>query len=321
MDLKGEKRAELRKALISAFPSWGALQIVVDDRLSEQLTHISSPQKTLPEVAHDLIVWAISRGRLTELVIGAAAENPTNPELRAFAEQFEFVAATGGELERIVLPSVPFENIGQWLERLGRLRRAVCRFESDGTFGSAFLVAPDLLMTNHHVVEGLLAGSEDPNKAIVRFDYEVGADGSPAAGRTCRLAAAWDCGSSQALDYALVRLAEPVGEDDAGGAKRGFVKLGVTHKFTKGEPLMILQHPDAQPLKLSIGSVDQPDVGGTRVAYTANTLPGSSGSPCFNSGLAPVALHHWGNANHNRGVRLDVVLSDLKSRGLDPLLG
>jgi hypothetical protein len=62
--------------------------------------------------------------------------------------------SAGGELERSVLPLVPFENVGQWLETLARLRRAVARFEpqpsaqSTEDCGTGFLVAPDLLMTN-----------------------------------------------------------------------------------------------------------------------------------------------------------------------------
>jgi hypothetical protein len=114
---------------------------------------------------------------------------------------------------------------------------------------------------------------------------------------------------------------EAAGSDAIGAEQREFIKLLGGHNFVKGEPLMILQHPAAEPLKLSIGSVAQPDFGGTRVAYTANTLGGSSGSPCFNSALAPVALHHWGDVNHNRGVRLDVSFKDLQSRNLIGLLG
>ena len=33
-------------------------------------------------------------------------------------------------------------------------------------------------MTNHHVVEDLLAGTKDPKAVVLRFDYEVGTDGA-----------------------------------------------------------------------------------------------------------------------------------------------
>jgi len=325
MNLDGSQKATLRIALLAAFPSWGELQLVVDDRLSEQLQNISSPMKPMPQVVHDLIGWAVARGRLTELVISAAAENPNNPALKTFAEQFRFVDQAAGEIERIVLPSVRFENIGQWLEKLTCLRRAVARFEpqpyaqSKGGFGTGFLVAPDLLMTNWHVVKDHLSDAKDPKKVVVRFDCEIDAAGIESPGRQCMLADVWDCGHSPlpgGLDYALVRLTEPAAEDNIASGKRGFIKLDGSARPAEKEPLMILQHPDAMPLKLSIGTVDRLDADGKRVNYTANTMGGSSGSPCFNSALVPVALHHWGDVNHNRGVRLDAVYKDLESRGL-----
>jgi hypothetical protein len=330
MDLTGGQRAAIRKALVAAFPTWGALQILVDDRLSEQLHNISAPVKNMPEVAHDLVIWAQARGRITELVIGASAENPMCPELMDLAARFKFSDTTHGELERIVLPSVQFENVGRWLDKLSRLRRAVARFEpqpcaqSKAGFGTGFLVAPDLLMTNWHVVKDHLSSAKNPQLVVIRFDYEVDVAGAEGPERLCGLADAWDCGHSSlhgGLDYALVRLREAPGNDPVGGTKRGFIKVDGSQRPGDMEPLMILQHPDAMPLKLSIGTVNQLEANGHRVTYNANTLGGSSGSPCFNSALEPVALHHWGDVDHNRGVRLDAILEDLRRRNLDGLLG
>src|SRR5262245_38636117 len=129
MNLTGAQRAKVRGALLSGFPTWGELAIVVDDRLSERLDNISAPVKPMPQVAQDLLVWAQARGRLTELIIGAAAENEGNPDLKALAAQFRFAEVVAGENERIVLKDVPFENVGQWLDRMARLKRTVCRFE------------------------------------------------------------------------------------------------------------------------------------------------------------------------------------------------
>src|SRR5262249_17856501 len=99
------------------------------------------------------------------------------------------------------------------------------------------------------------------------------------------------------------------------------------HSIRSGAPLIILQHPSAAPLKLSIGSVVDPAAAPNRVSYTANTEPGPSGSPCFTSGLDLVALHHWGG-DMNRGVRLGAVLdlltarkAELESKGISGLIG
>jgi hypothetical protein len=53
-------------------------------------------------------------GRLTELVISAAPENPGNADLKAVAASLRFAEMAAEENEHIVMQSVPFENIAQW---------------------------------------------------------------------------------------------------------------------------------------------------------------------------------------------------------------
>lgn len=208
---------------------------------------------------------------------------------------------------------------------IGCVRRAVCRIEpqpeavSIQGYASGFLVASDVVMTNFHVVENATAAS--PNKTEVRFDYEVDADNQTAAGRQCGLADQWLLASSPTdqLDFALLRLSEPVGEDVVSSGQRGFLQPRL-HDFVGEEPIIVLQHPQAKPLKLAFGTVKQP-CDGLRVTYSVNTEGGSSGSPCFNSALDVVAIHHWGGTNHNRGIRMTPILQYLENLGLKPLLG
>ncbi len=53
----------------------------------------------------------------------------------------------------------------------------------------------------------------------------------------------------------------------------------------------------------------------TRVRYTTDTEPGSSGSPCFNQNWELVALHHSGDPNWlpswNEGIPTDLILDHL----------
>jgi hypothetical protein len=182
-------------------------------------------------------------------------------------------------------------------------------------------------MTNYHVIEPFRQGRGE--RVVLRFDYETDSKGlSVSPGRECRLAADWRLIDSPVpgLDFALIRLKEQTGNDRVASGTRGVLRPA-RHTFRAGNPLIILQHPDAGPLKMSIGSVVDPDCGSGRVSYTANTEAGSSGSPCFTSGLELVALHHWG-ANPNRGVRLGPVLDFLQTRlpqlrekGLQDLIG
>jgi hypothetical protein len=318
MKIDGKKRREIREALVAAFPMPKDLRMLTDEVLNVPLQNITGMNNDMETMVFDLIGWAHARGKLTDLVIGAVEVNPGAESLKALADQFHFVASVPGEVERIVLEDVSFENIGQWIDSLSRLRRAVCRVEPQPPpnkkgYGTGFLVAPDVLMTNFHVIEPFL--SEGPGAVVARFDYEAGADGvAVPSGRECRLAADWRLIESPVaeLDFALVRLAEPAGDDTVTGGKRGVLRPTRTALST-GSPLMILQHPDAEPLKLAIGSVVNPSVAPNRVSYTVNTKPGSSGSPCFNSALDLVALHHWG-AEPNRGVLLGAVVDFLAAR-------
>jgi hypothetical protein len=331
MKIDGKKRREIREALVEAFPMPNNLRMVTDEVLDVPLQNVTGINNDMETMAFDLIGWVSARGRLTELVIGAAAVNPDAPKLKTLAAQFQFAQAVPGEVERINLDGVPFQNVGQWLEMFARLRRRVCRVErqpppnTDG-YGTGFLVAPDVAMTNFHVVEPFLTSGAD--KVRMRFDYETGIDGvTVSSGRECPLAGSWRLIDSpvKELDFALVRLAVPAGDDVVAGRKRGTLKP-TRHTFQKGHPLIILQHPEAKPLQLAIGSVVDPDATPNRVSYTVNTEPGSSGSPCFTTALDLVALHHWG-ALPNRGVRLGSVLdylatrqAELKALGLDGLI-
>jgi hypothetical protein len=328
MELDGPFKKEIRLALLDAFPRLDQMRIVVEETLNEPLQNVTMAGD-MPTVAFELIGWARSRGRLAELILGAAAENPGSGRLRTVADRFRFASSEPGEVERIVLQSVPFENAGQWLDRMARSRRAVCRIEpqpqtadpnSLAGYGSGFLVGRDVAITNFHVA-GVLSTAQAA-QTVLRFDYEVSLDGKESRGRECRLAANWLLASSpvEALDYALIRLAEPAAEDPVpGGGKREFLKPA-DHTFAKDEPLIVLQHPSAKPLKLAFGAVINPSEG-ERVTYTVNTEGGSSGSPCLTSALQPVALHHWGGENHNRGVRFRSILQHLRDTSKAGLLG
>ena len=323
MELDGRFRKQIRESLLDAFPQLNELRMVVDNTLGEPLQNITMAND-MPTVVFDLIGWAKARGRLTELVIGAAAENRGNDKLRTIADQFRLVQGGGGEHERIVVEGVPFENAGQWLDKFARLRRAVCRFEPQPEtvslkgFGSAFLVAPDVIMTNFHVA-GHLSDARAA-AAVARFDYELDLNGNKQPGQEVKLATPWCLAADAALDYVLVRLAAR-GTDLPGpsGGAREYIRL-TAHDFTQSEPLVILQHPAAAPLKLAFGTVILA-VDGNGVTYSANTKPGSSGSPTMTTALNAVAIHHQGDKNMNRGVRMALILEHLAATNKMGLLG
>ncbi len=108
---------------------------------------------------------------------------------------------------------------------------------------------------------------------------------------------------TSALDYALLRLDGRAGEqpivgstDDEHAARRGWLSLSAagSQELEKGAPLLIFQHPDGMFLRLDIRSVDT--VSSTRVTYTTNTMPGSSGSPGFDREAAAFSAPQGGAA-------------------------
>jgi len=288
----------------------------------------------LPVAAFETVLWFLSEGRLPELVNAAAKAKPVLPAWKALTAAF--VTGEGGGLrEQVILKSIPFLRGAEWSARFARTRRTVCRIEpqpaaeSTTGFGTGFLVGPDTVLTASHVAGWLPAAG--PGRAVLRFDYEYGADGvSLPVGRPCNLAVNWrliDSPEKEGLDFALIRLADRPGDDVLDDGKpRGY--LGpVAHNFEENEPLLIIQHAEGEALTWAPGFVLTPQ-DGDRVWYNVNTKPGSSGSPCLTFGLDPVAVHHWGAEQYNRGVRFAPILDYLKTkedalagRGLAGLLG
>ncbi len=327
MKLTGPQVKQLRDALLSAFPAYAPLEEMVRIGLNENLSAVAG-EGILRDVVFALIRWAEAQGRITELVVAASEENPGNAALKEVSQQFALAAASPGEPERLVLKNVPFANVNAWLNLLSERKRAICRIEipledsGETAYGTGFLINVGTVMTNYHVMEPVLDGRAKAAKVSVRFDYDAGDGNGASRGSTCRLARDWhvDMSNPEKLDYFLVRVSGRPGAERIGAAKatRGFLALR-PRDFKAGEPIIILQHPSAQPLKLAIGSILKSEP--VFVHYSANTLPGSSGSPCFNSELDCVALHYWGDAKANQGIRCSAILDNLRAKRLLDIIG
>ena len=228
------------------------------------------------------------------------------------------------------------------------MRRAVCRVEpqpeteSIAGFGTGYLVAPDVVMTNFHVADRFWDDQAKAGRAVFRFDYEKEASGvAVKGGATFKLATAWRgpgvpsqpqaarpwqviFSPNSELDFALLRLERPAAGATE-GAPREFLTL-TAQAFNPSDPILILQHPLAAPLKLAFGAVEKLDPP-NRVFYRVNTEGGSSGSPCLTQDLKVAAIHHFGAMENNRGITHEAILNYLAdkrdiltSQGLEQLL-
>jgi hypothetical protein len=354
MILTRAQRKQFAIALESAFYNWDLLDRLLFLDLGIPLNKITAPA-AMPAVIVAVVAWAEGTGRTRELIEKAYQGVPGNPDLRAFvldiaaahADRVPPTASLWRTLEKAVLPGVPFGNPREFRERMARAERTVCRFVfPKPEWGTGFLVGPDTVLTNYHVIEDVYLGSAKPEDVDVEFDYVSGADGAtPAAIKSCKLAARdWlvafgkEGNKDTNLDFALVRLDRAVGNQpgsenqpapsaDQMGANRGWLVPNGRVLLADREPLFILQHPQLEegkptdPLKITVGFVNgAPSV--SRVQYTTNTLKGSSGSPCFLADWQLVALHRaatYGAANE--GVPLKAIVEDLAGRIPPVLLG
>jgi hypothetical protein len=78
----------IRHALLSAFPGYADLEMMLHDWLDLSLANVASSSRPLPEVAFALVKWAEASGKMKALVCGAHAAQPGNDELRAVAGEF-----------------------------------------------------------------------------------------------------------------------------------------------------------------------------------------------------------------------------------------
>jgi len=321
LDLKGRQKEEFRDALINAFPSGPDLEELIYFEFEVPLTAITPPAK-LDVLGLEIMKWAVNEeGRLDRLLAAALRKRGGNTALKRFALE---VSATSDKppakgLESLVLAMVQFANAAQWRAKMASAERTICRIENpDGVggwmgLGTGSLVGPDLVLTNAHVANRCSAGSR------AQFDYAVDDAGNETTGPASAFAADWRLASSPSgeLDYSLVRIADGFGEQMIGATKRGWL-VPKPHDHAVGEPLFILQHPNAERLKVSAGIVSAVQPG--RVSYTANTLPGSSGSPCFTMAWEMVALHFQGKTDANTGTRMNKILEHLTTTGKRGLL-
>jgi hypothetical protein len=267
------------------------------------------------------------------------------------------IPVTDPGFEAEVKKQLPFLDVVEWRKLLGDLEGRVCRVEvGNGRMGSGFLVGSDTVLTNYHVLESVLNDPASADGVRCRFDYKKLSNGQEAEGVLVKLhATEWRINESpytqaerngtpdaqaptvDELDYALVRLERPLGGEPIdpnprpGEAvpARGWIKVpSAAPTITAHMPVLILQHPRGEPLKLALDTegVLRVNENGTRVRYATNTEGGSSGSPCFDIKWNLIALHHYGDPEYdhpryNQGIPINAIRERLVRIGRAEVLG
>lgn len=222
----------------------------------------------------------------------------------------------GRVLERII-GTPDFVGIN-YLETGVRAAHAVGRVNiRDGSgkvvgYGTGSLVAPHVLLTNHHV----LSDAATAALSVIEFDFEDGPDGQPRQSRNFPFAPDALFIADEALDFALVA----VDPGAAALAGYGFNPLiEAEGKAIIGEFVTIVQHPRGERKQVALRDNRIVDVVEEMLHYEADTEPGSSGSLVFNDQWETVALHHASVPRPgqdggviNEGIRISRVIGHLR---------
>lgn len=229
----------------------------------------------------------------------------------------------GNELQSILNLGDPLTNPIVNSDKLPFSCLQTCKVMIDGeAAGTGFLIAPAMVATAHHVVDGLTQtqGAKfvelDNSGARLRFafgDFVIWSNGAatPREPKIVPAAVRWLIDASSCHSWEKLQL-DPPGADQLNGFNDfalcrlssilgvGFNGLPIEKNAQLGAyetKITILQHPKGKPLKYDRETAMVVNEPRYRVRHRVNTLDGSSGAPCLNDEMRVVAIHQAGPKN------------------------
>ncbi|WP_134089980.1 endonuclease [Olivibacter sp. XZL3] len=190
----------------------------------------------------------------------------------------------------------------QYLQKGAKAAQSVCRIHliSDAVevgFGTGFLIAPQILITNNHV----LPTSDSARQSRAEFNYERVEDGSLSMSSLYRFNVDKLFYTNEELDFTLVWVNDVPVSGTAPVQQFGFLPLHTPAKEIKEDQYVsIIQHADGAPKQVALRENRITDLSLPQfVRYATDTKSGSSGAPVFNDEWEVVALHHAGIPRYN----------------------
>ncbi len=160
--------------------------------------------------------------------------------------------------------------------------KAVVRIATPKGAGTGFMIAPDLLMTNNHVIKT----QEVAEKSNFSFNYQLDINGKECPTQIIGALPDGAFYTNEELDYTVVTLKEV---PDFGKPLIFKSKL-----MRRDDRVAIIQHPGGHLKKISIQNNFVAYADNQVLQYTTSTEPGSSGSPVFDDDFQVVGIHHSG---------------------------
>lgn len=204
--------------------------------------------------------------------------------------------------ERVLLGNEiqPASYLARGAIALQSIARIDVRTASGATtmWGTGFLIAPNVLITNNHV----LASANIAKLSQAQFGYEIDLADAPLDPVSFTLDPDRLFLTDPKLDFTVVA----VNDVSTSGQNRlrtyGYLPLlDVPGKVLEGEWLTIAQHPRGERKQLCVRENKLIKRADDVLWYSTDTLPGSSGAPVFNNDWFVVALHHSGVAEEKDG--------------------
>lgn len=267
------------------------------------------------ETINDLLTAIINDGHQGNKYLLAVRENVNT----TFKSPYYF-SGTGdedpGQFELITSNEKTFLPIS-FLDT-GLLRaKSVVRVVTDESLGSGFVVNGGYLMTNNHVIPSVDVASV----STLQFDYELNSNGNLKPYKEFSLDAGgkFSFFTSAENDWTVVKIKD---FDKASLKMFGYIPLRPI-AIEKNDFVNIIQHPGGEHKQIALYHNQVTNVSNSRIQYLTDTLPGSSGSPVFDSKWNLVALHHRGNRItkngkdilFNQGININLISKELENLG------
>lgn len=184
----------------------------------------------------------------------------------------------------------PNENAKTKGLSVARIHEINAQTEPKG-FGTGFIIAPNILMTNNHV----LKNEGEAKICVANFLYEKNEiSTSISTGISYKLRPDLFFHTNEQLDYTLVYVEEnPIAGSMQLNSLSTLRLIETKGKVNLKSPINIIQYPMGGIKKYTTDDnlvTDIDDKLGV-IFYTTDTEPGSSGSPCFNEYWEVAALH------------------------------